>query len=99
MSASEPIAFAINTLMPTLKLTWEAMPSGDRLRGNFLYCLADADGELRPPKGNEHHPSLAAVTRTAVAPPSPQLPSELARPLGPRHPMRATVGCPRHVTL
>jgi hypothetical protein len=53
MSASEPTALVIATILPTLELTWEATPSGDRLRGNFLYCLADADGELHPPKDND----------------------------------------------
>jgi hypothetical protein len=53
MSASEPTALVIATIMPTLELTWEAMPSGERLRGNFMYCLADADGELHAPKDND----------------------------------------------
>jgi hypothetical protein len=40
----------------------------------------------------------AAVGQAAVSPPSPPLPPELARPLTPQYPMRATVGCSRRVT-
>ena len=53
MTASEPTALVLATIMPTLEITWEEMPSGDRLRVNFMYCLADADGELHPPKDDD----------------------------------------------
>ena len=50
MSASEPTALVIAILMPTLELKWESTPRGGHLKVNFMYCLADASGELHPPK-------------------------------------------------
>jgi hypothetical protein len=71
MTASEPTSLVLATIMPTLELTWEEMPSGDRLRVNFMYCLADSDGELHAPKDNARRelalpPSLQSAMRQRV---------------------------------